>query len=79
MVTHHQHVEMLFKRIHRVGTRWVCGGGDDIFLAAYPDDIGGMATTGTFGMKGVDHTVLDRADCVSTNPLSFRVSVWIIT
>ena len=50
-----------------------------MLLAAYPDDVGRVATAGAFGVEGVDRAAFIAANVVSTKPLSLSVSVWMIT
>ena len=54
VVTHHQHVEVFFERVHSEGPRRVGRGRQHMLLAADLDDIGGMATACAFGVKGMD-------------------------
>ena len=64
MVTDHEHVQMLFDRIYRIGTGRIGGRGQNVFIAANSDDIGRMATTRALGMKGVNGAALEGFDRV---------------
>ena len=59
MVADHQHVEMLFQRVHRVGHRWVGAGGDHVGVGGDFNDIRGVAAACAFGVKGVDGAAFD--------------------
>mmetsp|Transcript_23960 Transcript_23960/g.43736 ORF Transcript_23960/g.43736 Transcript_23960/m.43736 type:complete len:526 (-) Transcript_23960:708-2285(-) len=58
VVTDHEHIEMLFERVHRKGARWVGGRGQHMLLAADFDDIRRVPTARPFGVKGVDRAAL---------------------
>jgi len=64
VVAHHQHVEVLLERVAGVGPGGIGAARQHIRFAADLDDVGGMATTGPFGMKGVDRASLDGGDRV---------------
>jgi len=64
MVAHHQHVQMLVERVHRVGPRRVGRGRQHVGLAADADDVGRVAAAGALGMEGVDGAALERRDRV---------------
>ena len=80
MVADHQHVEVLLERVHGVGPRRVGRGRDDVRQARDPDDVGRVAAAGALGVEGVDGPPGDGArSCPRRSPISFSVSVWIIT
>src|SRR5215469_1658970 len=62
MVSHHYHVERLFRRIHSVGPRWTRRRWNDIRLAAHLDYVRRMATASPFGVKCVNGSTLERRD-----------------
>src|SRR5438445_591625 len=64
VMSDHYHIERLFKRIHREGPRRSCRRWDDIRLTAHLDDVGGVAATGSFGVKGVNSSSLEGCDSI---------------
>src|SRR5882762_6313959 len=62
VMSDHYHIERLFKRIHSEGPRRSCRRWDDIRLTAHLDDVGGVAATGSFGVKGVNSSSLESCD-----------------
>ena len=58
----HQHVEMLVERVHRVRPRGVGRAGQNVRLAADPDDVGRVAAARTLGVIRVDRPSLERGD-----------------
>ena len=72
----HQHVEVLIQRVPRERHRRICGRRQDVGLAAQPDDVGGVAASGAFGVIGVNRPAADRGDGVLDEPgLVQRVGV----
>ncbi len=59
VVADHEHVEMLFQRVHGVGHRGVGAGGDHVGVGGDLDDIGGVAAACAFGVEGVDGAAFD--------------------
>ena len=59
VVADHQHIEMLFERVHRVGPRRVCAGRDHIAQARQLDNVWRMAAARALGMEGMDRTILE--------------------
>ena len=64
MVTDHQHVQMLFQRVDRVGPRRVGRRRDHVCLAADLDDIRRVTATGAFGVEGMNGAALEGGDGV---------------
>ena len=64
VVTHHQHVEMLFQGVHREGPRRVGGGGQHVPEARHLDDVGRVPAAGALGVEGVDGAALEGGDSV---------------
>src|SRR6266481_5831131 len=64
VMSDHYHIERLFKRVHGEGPRRSCRGWDDVWFAADLDDVGGVAATGSFGVKGVNSSSLKGCDCI---------------
>ncbi len=56
----HQHVQMLVNRIDRKRTGRIGRAWQYVGFAAQLDDVWRMATTGTFGMEGVNGSALER-------------------
>ena len=54
VVADHQHVEVFVNRVDRVRSRRISGRRQHETFAAHLDDIGGMSTSGTFGVIGMD-------------------------
>ena len=64
VVADHQHVEMFFDGIHRVGHGGVGGRGQDVLAGHHLDDIGRVAAACPFGMEGMDRAPPDRGQRV---------------
>src|SRR5262245_42433934 len=64
VMTHHQHVEMLFQRVHREGARRVGGGGQHVLQSRHLDDVGSMAAASTLSVEGMDGATLEGRDGV---------------
>ena len=60
----HQHVQMLFQRVHRVGHRRIGGTRQDVRKPHDLQDIRRMTAARAFGVKGVDRAALDRGQRV---------------
>jgi hypothetical protein len=67
-MAHHQHVEVLVDRVHRVRARRIRRRRQDVGLAHRLDDVGRMAAAGAFGVIGVDRAALERGQRVLEEP-----------
>src|SRR6185436_7479455 len=61
---HHEHVEVLFQRVHRERPRGVGGGGQHVLEARNLDDVGRVPAAGALGVEGVDGAALEGGDGV---------------
>ena len=76
MMADHQHIKMLFERVHSIGPGRVGRRRDHMPFTAYLDNIRGMTAARPFGMKGMDGPALHRGNSVF-NKATFvqRISV----
>jgi hypothetical protein len=79
VVAHHQHVEVLGDRVHRVRPRRIRRRRQHVRFAADLDDVGRVAAARALGVQRWIVRPLNAPIEVSTNPDSFSVSVWIET
>src|SRR5580704_4753201 len=64
MMGHHHHVESLFKRVHRIGSRWGRGRWNHVWFAADLDYVGGVSTSGSLGVERVNSSTLESSNCI---------------
>ncbi len=62
VVADHEHVEVLVKRVARVGPGRVRAAGEDVGVRDDGDDVGRVPAAGAFGVVGVDGALLEGRD-----------------
>ena len=64
VMTDHEHVEVFVNGIHGKRHAWIGGGRQDVRFPADADNVGGMAASRSFGMKGMNRASAECANAV---------------